>query len=373
MLDRRRLIASGAGFALASIAAPGIALGRAATDKRLLFVIQRGAADGMALLAPVGDPHFMALRHLFAPDYEARPRLSSFFALHPKLEMVGKLAASGDARFLHAAATAYRERSHFDAQNLLEGGGTRAYQRRDGWLNRLVGLLPDGEVRALALSPQVPLAMQGPERVTSYAPTAIPEADGDLLERVSDLYADDPQLLSLWSEALKTREMAGDTGLKNLRNAQQAGALAASLMAGPEGARVMMVESTGWDSHANQRGQLGRTVGNLDTMLGAFHARMGDDWRNTLVIVATEFGRTAQVNGTAGTDHGTASMAMFLGGNLPRAGVDTDWPGLAPAQLHEGRDLRPTASLEQKIASTVAGHFGLDGGRTMAALFPGRS
>ncbi|MCB2088826.1 MAG: DUF1501 domain-containing protein, partial [Sphingomonadaceae bacterium] len=346
--------------------------GRAATDKRLLFVMQRGAADGMALLAPVGDPHFMELRRLFAPDYAEAQRLGSFFALHPRLEQIGKLASSGDARFLHAAATINRERSHFDAQILLEGGGTRAYQRRDGWLNRLVGLLPDGEVRALALSPQVPLAMQGPERVTSYAPTAIPEADADLLDRVSDLYADDPQLLALWDEALKTREMAGETGLKNLRNAEQAGRLAASLMAGPEGARVMMVESNGWDSHANQRGQLGRTIGNLDAMIGAFHAGTGDQWRNTLVIVATEFGRTARANGTAGTDHGTASMAMFLGGNLPRAGMDADWPGLAPSQLHDGRDLKPTASLEQKIASAVADHFALDMRRTMAALFPGR-
>ena len=373
MIARRNVLAGGVALSLASIGTPTIAFARAATDKRLLFVIQRGAADGLSLLAPVGDPQFTTLRGKFLPDYAEAKRLGSFFALHPALAEVGTLADAGQARFVHAVASSYRARSHFDGQNLLESGGLRAYERRDGWLNRLVGLLPDGEVRALALSQTVPLALQGPETTASYAPSALPEAQGDLLTRVTGLYAEDPQLLELWQEALLTREMAGDSGVRSIRNAEQAGRVAASLMKGANGARIMMVESDGWDTHASQRGQIARSIGNLDAMLGAFRKGLGGDWNDTLVIVATEFGRTAAINGTGGTDHGTASLAMVLGGRLGKSGVVGDWPGLSPNQLYEGRDLRPTTALERVIAGATAEHFGLEPKPTLASLFPGRS
>ncbi|MBD3729688.1 MAG: DUF1501 domain-containing protein [Sphingomonadales bacterium] len=372
MIQRRSLLVGAASFGAASLISPVIAHAAAETDQRLLFVIQRGAADGLALLAPVGDPHLTALREPLLKGYDAAPRIGSFFALHPALGQVNAMAQSGEALFAHGVASAYRDRSHFDGQNLLETGGLRAYERRDGWLNRLLGLLPTGETRGLALSTTVPQALQGPRPVGSYAPSALPDADGALIDRVSALYAGDPQLSSLWQEALQTRGMAGNVTLKNLRNAQQTGALAASLMQGPKGARVMMVESEGWDSHANQPGQLGRTVAALDALLGAVRSGLGADWNRTLVIVATEFGRTARVNGTGGTDHGTASAAMLLGGRVRGGRVLADWPGLAASQLYQDRDLAPTIALESVIAGAVAEHFALDPAHTLATLFPER-
>lgn len=373
MIERRQLLAGAAALGTAGLIHPVIAHARADTDKRLLFVIQRGAMDGLALLAPVGDPHLASLREPLLAGYDTAPRIGSFFALHPAMGDVAALAKQGQALFVHAAASSYRDRSHFDGQNLLETGGLRAYQRRDGWLNRMVGLLPAGDTRALALSTTVPLALQGAQEVASYAPTSIPRADSELLDRVTMLYADDPQLSALWSEALETRDMAGDSHLRNLRSAQQAGSLAARLMQGAQGARVMMIESEGWDSHANQPGQLGRSFANLDAMLAAFRTGLGDDWRDTLVIVATEFGRTVRVNGTRGTDHGTASAAMLLGGNVRGGRVLADWPGLAPAQLYQDRDLKPTTALESAIAGAVAEHYTLDPARVLATLFPGRT
>ncbi len=372
MIDRRNLLLRSAALGGATLLMPTMALAAAATDKRLLFVLQRGAADGLATLAPVGDPDFLRRRDRLADGVEDLPKLDGFFALHPAFENIGGLYRDGQALFVHAVATSYRERSHFDAQNLLESGGTEAYAVRDGWLNRLLGLLPDGGARALALSPAVPLALQGQHSVSSYAPSALPEATGNMMDRVAQLYRSDPQLSGLLDEALRTREMAGDTQLKNLRDAEKTGELAASLMRGPEGARIMMVESDGWDSHAGQRFQFNQQATRLDAMLGAYRSGMGVDWNDTLVLVATEFGRTVARNGTDGTDHGTAGAAMLLGGSVAGGRVLADWPGLAAKDLYEERDLRPTRSLEAVLAGAVAAHFGIEPPLAMRTLFPDR-
>lgn len=372
MIDRRKLLIGSAALGGATLLMPPMAFAAAATDKRLLFVLQRGAADGLATLAPVGDPDFLRQRERLAEGVEDLPRLDGFFALHPAFEQIGGLYREKEALFVHAVATSYRERSHFDAQNLLESGGIAAYALRDGWLNRLLGLLPEDGARALALSPAVPMALQGSHSVSSYAPSALPEATGNMMDRVAMLYRSDPQLGALLDEALKTREMAGDTQMRNLREAAKTGELAASLMRSTEGARVMMVESDGWDSHAGQRFQFNQQASGLDAMLGAFRAGMGADWSDTLVLVATEFGRTVAQNGTNGTDHGTGSAMMLLGGSVAGGRVLADWPGLARKDLHEGRDLRPTRSLEAVLAGAVAAHFGIEPPLAMRRLFPER-
>ena len=373
MIDRRRLLTASAAFGGASLLMPRIAFAQNAGNKRLLFILQRGAADGLSTLAPVGDSRFKSHRSAFADDYADAQQLGGFFALHPGFSEVGSLYEKGEALLVHATASSYRERSHFDGQNLLESGGNRAYAMRDGWLNRMLGMLPGGSNSALALAPIVPLALQGSNSASSYAPSALPDASEDLMGRVSSLYESDPQLGALWSEALKTRAMAGDTQMRNLRDAKAAGALAASLMSGAEGARIMMVESDGWDSHAGQRGQFNNLASRLDAMLASYREGMGEDWNNTLVMVATEFGRTVAVNGTNGTDHGTASAAMLLGGAVNGGRVIADWPGLGGNDLHEGRDLKPTTALESVLAGAVSGHFALDPTQAMQTLFPGRT
>ena len=376
-LDRRTLLAGSLALGASGLALPRIALAQTTGTRKVLFVLLRGAADGLAMLAPVGDPGFEALRGAALADYASAPRIGSFFALHPALTEVGKAAASGEALFVHAAATAYRERSHFDAQNLLETGGSAPYATKDGWLNRLVTLTAEaqrGEMpRALAIAPAVPLALRGDAPVSSYAPSALPAASDDFMARVGALYEADRELASLWARALETRAMASDDSLNSLRDASANGALVASLMQGARGAQIAMIEVDGWDTHANQRGAFARQARGLDALLAAYRTGMGEEWRDTLVLVATEFGRTAKWNGTNGTDHGTASAALVMGGNVRGGRVEADWPGLGTGQLYEGRDLAPTIALESVLAGAVAEHFRLDPAQTLARLFPGRT
>jgi uncharacterized protein (DUF1501 family) len=374
-LDRRSLLAGSLVLGAGSLALPRIAFAQGAGSRNLLFVLLRGAADGLAMLAPVGDPGFEALRGASLADYENAPRIGSFFAVHPALAEIAKSAQAGEALFVHAAATAYRERSHFDGQNLIETGGTAPYATKDGWLNRLAGLMNEGApapLRALAIAQAVPLALRGSAPVSNYAPSALPQASEDLLARVSQLYAADSELGPLWSRALETKAMAGDDTMRNLNDARAAGELAASLMRDAGGARIGMIELGGWDTHANQRGAFARSARQLDALLAAYKAGMGAGWADTMVVVATEFGRTAKLNGTGGTDHGTASAALVMGGAVRGGRVVADWPGLAEAQLYEGRDLAPTTALESVLAGAVAEHLRLDPVRAMAQLFPGR-
>jgi uncharacterized protein (DUF1501 family) len=371
MLTRRTFIVSGTAVsALARLGSPSLALANDNTERRFVFIIQRGAADGLSIVAPTGDPGFAAVRGDFAQDSAAGTKLGSFFTLHPALTEVGRMYSQRQALFVHAAASQYRDRSHFDGQNVLETGGSAAYRLKDGWINRLLGLLPALEARALALSSTVPMALRGAHEVSSYAASQLPSPSDELLARVDALYDSDHQLHSLWSAAMETRARAGNSmqaggGQKGAAT----GTLAAKMLLG-EGARVVMIETNGWDTHSAQRGRLSAQLKDLDQMLAALRTGLGAEWSNTLVIVATEFGRTVRPNGTGGTDHGQASAAMLLGGSIAGGKVIADWPGLSDAALYEGRDLKPTTDLDALIAGALAQHYGLEPTHVMRALFP---
>lgn len=363
-LNRRQLMLAAAATG-AGIAFPRAAIA-AEQNKRFVFVLQRGAADGLALVQPHGDPALRGLRERLVD--EDAIGLDSFFALHPALQSTAQLFASGEARAWHAVATNYRERSHFDAQNILESGGTTPYASRTGWLGRLLPLLP-GTPHPLALTASVPLTLRGELPVGTYSPNRLPDPSDDLLARVASLYEEDAQLGMLWQEAMRTRMVASDIGENAGRNGQQVGALASSLMMAEGGPRVIMVDTGGWDTHQAQPGRLGTQLRGLDALLAALREGLGDVWDDTLVLVATEFGRTAAINGSLGTDHGTGSAALLLGGALPAGEkVMADWPGLAAGQLYQGRDLRPTGDLLTLATGAVADHFGIDRGRALAAL-----
>lgn len=386
MIDRRSLLASGAAAAALAFS-PRIAFAKAAIDKRFVFIIQRGAADGLGTIAPVGDPAFAGARGALAEDFAAAPKLDAMFALHPALRSTAALYGARQALFLHATASPYRDRSHFDGQNVLETGAAGAYQVKDGWLNRLLGALPAAEARAIAVAVTVPLALRGQRDVASYAPSALPDADDNLLQRVAMLYEGDRQLHALWSEAMATRALTADMasngaamgardggaggGAGLARAAAATGALTAKLLSAAGGARIAMIETGGWDTHAQQRARLGGQLAGLDAMVGAVRDGLGPLWDQTIVLVATEFGRTVALNGTGGTDHGTAAAAMLFGGRIQGGRVMADWPGLAPNALYEGRDLRPTMPLDGFLGGAVAGHFGLDPARVMPVIFPG--
>ena len=370
MISRRSFIrAGGAASALATLGFPRMAFARAGTDRRFVFIIQRGAADGLHIIAPTGDPTYAGLRGDFAQDFANGARLDSFFTLHPALAETAKMYADKQALFVHAVASPYRDRSHFDGQNVLETGGSAAYRLKDGWMNRMLGLIPPAEAKALALSSTVPMALRGSHEVSSYASSQLPSPSDDLLTRVGALYESDPQLHELWSAAIDTRMKAGTIQAGGGQKGAATGALAAKMLLG-DGARIAMIETNGWDTHSGQRGRLTAQLRDLDQMLAALKTGLGPKWSNTLVLVATEFGRTARPNGTGGTDHGQASAAMLLGGGVAGGKVVADWPGLMQGALYEGRDLKPTTDLDALIAGALSQHYGTEPARVMSALFP---
>jgi len=366
-IARRRFLTLSAAGAGSLLVTPRIAFARAATDRRFVFIIQRGAADGLAIVAPTGDPAYAGLRGALAETAAPGLKLDGLFTLHPGLTQIGALYGKGEALFVHAVASPYRERSHFDAQNVLETGGGRPYEVKDGWMNRLVALLPKGAPEPIAFAPTVPLALRGGASVASYAPSALPQAPDDLLLRVGELYADDAQLGPLWQAAMETRGMAGEAGAR--QDPASLGKLAATFLARADGPRIAMLETGGWDTHTGQAGRLNAQLRALDTLVAALRDGLGPVWRDTVVLVATEFGRTAAVNGTGGTDHGTASAALLMGGAVKGGRVVADWPGLGAGALYEGRDLKPTGGLDALIAGVAAETFGLDPVRLSKGLF----
>ena len=367
--SRRQFLWVAAGGAGIFVAGPQLAFAQGATRRRFVFVIQRGAADGLNTVIPYDDPAYARLRGELAIAPSDALRLDGSFALHPALAETARLYAAGQAMFVHAVASPYRDRSHFDGQNVLETGGTAPYEIKDGWMNRLVGMLPRGGREAIAFAPTVPMALRGPADVTSYAPSVLPQASDDLALRVEQLYAADPQLHALWSAAMDARGMAGSEN-RQRQDPAALGKMAASFLSQPQGPRIAMIETGGWDTHSAQNARLALQLRGLDVMVAALQAGLGPLWNDTVVLVATEFGRTAAANGTGGTDHGTGSSAMLLGGAVQGGRVLADWPGLASGALYEGRDLRPTTSLDAVIGQVAGECFGVDPQRVGRTLFP---
>lgn len=345
----------------------------AAGERRFIFIMQRGAADALHMIVPTGDSGLRTARASLVDAVGEPIKLDGFFSAHPALSEIASLYQSGQASFVHAIASVNRDRSHFDAQNILETGGLRPYAEAQGWLNRLAGLVPGGPSRALALSSVLPAAMRGPNPVSSYAPSRLPDASSALLAHVDNLYAHDEQLRSLWQRAIDTRAMAGTPDDHNGRGMAETGALAARLMAPAGGARLLMIETGGWDTHSGQKARMAVGLTGLDRMIGAIRTGLGAAWSQTLVLVATEFGRTVAANGTGGSDHGTAAAAMLLGGAVKGGRIISDWPGLRNTDLLDGRDLKPTLQLEALVSSALAEHYSVDPHRMAKTLYPAQS
>lgn len=385
MFDRRELLL---GAAQLTLLAPfcGVADARATTDARFVLVILRGGLDGLAAVPPYGESLYQALRGdlALAPPGSANGglKLDGLFALHPSLGNMHAMFETGELSVLHAVATPYRERSHFDGQKVLEAGGVTPSTSAGGWLNRaLAALAGTGDARkGIALAPSVPLVLRGPFTVTSWAPSRLPDADDDTLARVRALYeASDPMLAARLAEALDARDLVGDAGARagmGGRAGQAFGPLttaAARFLRDDDGPRIAVIDVGGWDTHANQgaaQGSLATRLRLLDEGLESLKTELGALWQSTSVLIVTEFGRTVAVNGTRGTDHGTAGCALLAGGAVAGGRVITDWPGLGARDLHEGRDLRATLDLRAVCKGLLNSQFGLSEATLASAIFP---
>jgi uncharacterized protein (DUF1501 family) len=392
---RELLLASGALFAWAYLPKVALAEGR---DPRLLVIVLRGALDGLAAVPPVGDPDWIRLRgekalSLGGPS-PALP-LDSLFALNPAMPTMHRLYKNGQAAIVHAVATPYRERSHFDGQDVLESGLLKPGAVDSGWLNRALTVLePAGRANpkggdAFAVGPVTPLVVRGSAPVLSWTPPRLPPPSDDTMMRLLDLYNHtDPALARVLEERLGLAAIARAGGMDQLPPKGQprpagpaqvrayfaaSAAAAAKFLARPDGPRIGALAFDGWDTHAAEgelNGRLAALLGALDGAIGAIETGMGAAWRETAVVVVTEFGRTARVNGTDGTDHGTATVALLAGGAIKGSRVLADWPGLKEANLHEGRDLKPTTDLRAVLKGLLRHHIGVDEGALASTVFP---
>jgi uncharacterized protein (DUF1501 family) len=385
-LTRRGLLGAGVSF-FAWTHLPKRASAAGTRDPRFLTVILRGALDGLSAVAPLGDPDYQALRTGIALEKSgenAAIALDGFFALHPKMPNFARLYREKQALVVHATASAYRERSHFDGQDVLESGLPGIGRVESGWLNRVLIALPKGERIArqggLGVGTVTPLILRGEASVLGWAPQRIAEAPDDLARRVMDLYQHrDPVLARALAGGIKADQLAKggqpmDQSGGNPAAMARAATGAARLMMKDDGPRVAVLSYDGWDTHANQGGATGRLadlLDGLDRAFAAFEREFGAAWKDTAILVITEFGRTANINGTEGSDHGTATVAMLAGGAVKGGRVIADWPGLKPAQLHEGRDLKPTTDLRGVMKGVLADHLGLAAPILSERIFPG--
>ncbi len=333
-------------------------------DARLLVVLLRGGVDGLHVLAPNGDANYRRLRGALAPE-DATP-LAEGFALHPSLGFARELYAQRQLLPVVAIAPPYRQRSHFEAQDCLENGTASASGASSGWLNRCVAALHGEE--ALAISAVMPLIMRGTGAATTWSPPLPDEVNPILLQRLQPLYAADRELGEAFQRALQTGDatMAAGAGGR-LPNAMRA---AAKFMSAGDGPRIGFVEDSGWDTHSNQATVLKRKLGELDAGLRAFEETAKPVWERSVVVVVSEFGRTAAANGTGGTDHGTGGLALLAGGAVRGGRIAGDWPGLAPGQLNEGRDLRATSDLRGLFKGVLAGHLQMAETSLETSVFP---
>jgi uncharacterized protein (DUF1501 family) len=413
---RELLLSSGVLFAWSSLPKLALAEGR---DPRFLAVILRGALDGLAAVAPVGDPDWTRLRGdkaLTLQGPAAALPLDSFFALNPAMPNLHRMYKAGHATIVHAVASPYRERSHFDGQDMLESGLTRPGSADSGWLNRaLAALEPAGQVspkgrEAFAVGPITPLVVRGAAPVMSWTPARLPPATDDTVRRLLDLYRHtDPALAHVLEERMDLAAIAHAGGMDQraasgpmvqppapggAQVAQVAGpampgqpqpgaaqrkyfadtaGAAAGFLARPDGPRIGALSFDGWDTHQDEgvaNGRLAILLGALDGALGAIETNMGPAWRDTVVAVMTEFGRTARINGTEGTDHGTATVALLVGGALKGGRVTADWPGLKDADLYQQRDLKPTTDLRAVLKGVLRDHLRVNETALANTVFP---
>ncbi|MDJ0751715.1 MAG: DUF1501 domain-containing protein [Woeseiaceae bacterium] len=382
MMNRRELLRAMGLTAFASNV-PGLAFARAETDARLVLIVLRGAVDGLALAAPYGDENYRDVRGELALSRPGTSNglldLDGFFGLHPSLKGVHKRFADGEATVIHAIASPYRSRSHFDGQDILENGGNTVGGLRDGWLNRALAPIASDHEIAIALAQNTPLVLRGDNSVTSWAPSRLPDADDSTIGRLQRLYADDEFFATRLEQALNSQEIAegmAGSGTRRGNDARQFEELmtsAARFLIAPDGPRIAVVELGGWDTHANQgaaSGALANRFAALDTGIANLRAGLGAAWQDTAVAVVTEFGRTVHVNGTRGTDHGTATAALLLGGAVRGGKVVADWPGLGNSDLYAGRDLQPTADLRSLFKGVLEQHLAVDPGFVEKTVFP---
>jgi uncharacterized protein (DUF1501 family) len=364
-MDRRTFVRNMCLGGIATFGFPTVNFAQVTQRGRFVFVLLRGGFDGLAAVVPYGDPAYGSLRGSFAFDESDLIHLNDTFGLAPGLAPLREFWQRDELAVIHAMAIPYRTRSHFDGQAILETGIDRPVGSADGWLNRLLQVMT-GRRSGIAIASGIPRSFTGSFDVQTWSPAQLGAVDDEYLGRLALMYRTDPTLHGRFEAALQQQNLVGEEPMAG-GSARRGGITplmqaAARILKQDGGPNIAAVEFSGWDTHANQGlagGALDRLLGQLAEGLTAFRTEMGDAWKNTTVVVMTEFGRTARPNGTRGTDHGTAGAGFVIGPQIARSIVHSDWPGLSDGALFEGRDLKPTLDTRAVLKGAIAGTFDL--------------
>lgn len=362
--------------------------------RKLIVIMLRGAVDGLNVVVPYGDADYLRLRPTIGVAPPATENgaidLDGYFGLHPALADLQPLWAARKLAFVHASGSPDPTRSHFDAQDYLESGTPGRKSTQDGWLNRLAMLLPgvQSPTRAISIGPVMPRILAGQATATNLAAGAA-GTRANLLDRpaVGDafdaLYSQDARLARTYQDARNAHKevmaasVDAETQMANggapLPNGfPNDAARLANLMRNDPNIQFAFVGLGGWDTHANQgngKGQLANRLAPLGQGLATLVQRLGPLLDDTMIVVMSEFGRTARQNGNGGTDHGHGNVMWLLGGTVAGGRVYADWQGLSEGRLHEGRDLPVTTDFRAMLAQVAERHLRLDD-RRLVQLFP---
>jgi len=392
-ITRRYFLKSGS-VALASFAAtPSFLMrtalaqtdaGHAADRPILVAIFQRGAADGISMVVPFGDKHYSTVRPQIAIPEPARSEeraidLDGFFGLHPSLGSLKPIYDAGHLAVVHAVGSPDSTRSHFDAQDYMESGSPGNKSLSDGWLNRYLQATPSTAAtpfRAVALGATLPRTLAGSaptvamQRAADFglrAGQATPEIEAMFADMYKDTFAAVKKLRSV-----NPQQYTPAAGVQYPNSAfGQALLQIAQLVKSNVGMQVAFADIGGLDTHANQgaaRGQLANRLKEFGDGIASFYRDLGDGIRNVVIVTMTEFGRAIHQNGSGGTDHGHASSLFVLGGPVKGGKVYGQWPGLAPEQLYEGRDLALTTDFRTVFSEVLIGHMGAT---DLRKIFPG--
>jgi len=353
----------------------------------LIAIFQRGAADGISVVPPFGDRNYARARPQIAVQAPSREGaetaidLDGFFGLHPSLSPLKSIYDEGHFAVVHAVGSPDNTRSHFDAQDYMEAGAPGNKSLADGWLNRYLQGTPKTDstaFRAIALDSKMPRTLMG--SAPALALSKIQDFDvrgGNPRQGASsDLYS---AFEAMWRnstfDAIKMLKSANPQRFQPENGARypngqfgQSLLQVSQLIKAEVGLEVGFLDIGGWDTHANQQGQLNQRLREYGEGLSAFYHDLGDRMRNVVVLTMTEFGRTIKQNGSGGTDHGHASALFVMGGPVKGGKVYGKWPGLAPEQLFEGRDLALTTDFRDVFSEVLKKHMRA---ADTARVFPG--
>ena len=344
--------------------------------KVLVAILQRGAADGLNVVAPFFEKRYYQLRPSIAVQMPGQQQnlsaidLDGRFAFHQVLQPLKPLWDSRQLAIVHAAGSPDTSRSHFDAQAFMESG-TAGQTTQDGWLNRALPRTTQNTspLRGVAVGANLPLALRGERSTVAVDDLAKFQVGSNASSIVERLYAhtSDAQLKGQASgmfDAVRRIESIRQQPYTPAGGALYSGTFGTRLMQlarlikSDVGVEVAFVDIDGWDHHSNEVGALGNVLGEFGRGLAAFTRDLGDRMADVVIVTMSEFGRTAAENGSGGTDHGHGGVMMVLGGAVKGGSVYGTWPGLEPEQLFEGRDLAVTTDYRDVLAELVRGHLG---------------